>query len=768
MAIDRNESLRRAEKLLRQGRLDGAVEEYERLLEEQPHDWNTRNILGDLYVRAGQIDQAVAHFTRIGDHFAQEGFLSRASALYKKVVKIKPDDEHALLQSSEIAARQGLLVDAKACLAAIAVQRRRRSDVKGTAEILLRITVLDPADLTARVAAARATADAGDAAGAATRYKEVAVELFARQRGDDAVEALTEALALQPIDDETRDRLVRAQLGRGDIESARRHATTTGHLKAIADELAARGRDDEALDMLFDVVERDAGDVGTRARLARSLIARGEIERAAACVDADGLAGDPELLLLSAEVHLRTGRTEAARDLLKAALDRDAGRRDDVVALGTRLVDSNPHAAFECVDIATDAAIADRDWPAAVTALHDYVLRVPAHVPALMKLVDVCVDSGMEGPLCEAQAALADTYLDAGRAQEARFIAEDLFVRAPTDPACVERFRRALQMVGEADPDAVIADRLSVQAAIGDDDLDFESPMPDEAPAAITEPEAPADEVRVEIVPAADPLGVRTVDEPFTIEEPEPVAAPLRAATPAPSAARPSPAGAPREPLVRGEDQSVYDLSSGAIDLSGIFGDDEPEHESPGGEGDMLEIDLSGALTGLTPEQSPPQAAVTPPAPATDADAGGRDLDAVFAEFREEVLREHATSAAAQHYKVALTYRDMGMPDEAIKALETAVRAPKYRFLAASLLGRIHGQQGRTHQAIDWFERAAETPAPGIDAGRALLYELGRALEDAGEEVRALAVYLELQADAGRYRDVTARISRLSQQHSGD
>ena len=55
LPIDRTQALKNAEKLLRQGKLDGAIAEYVRVIEEQPRDWNSRNSLGDLYVRAGTI-----------------------------------------------------------------------------------------------------------------------------------------------------------------------------------------------------------------------------------------------------------------------------------------------------------------------------------------------------------------------------------------------------------------------------------------------------------------------------------------------------------------------------------------------------------------------------------------------------------------------------------------------------------------------------------------------------------------------------------------
>ena len=74
MAFDREDTLKKAEKLLRQGRLDAAIAEYVRVVEDQPRDWNTANTLGDLYARAGQTDKAIAQYTRIADNLVHEGF----------------------------------------------------------------------------------------------------------------------------------------------------------------------------------------------------------------------------------------------------------------------------------------------------------------------------------------------------------------------------------------------------------------------------------------------------------------------------------------------------------------------------------------------------------------------------------------------------------------------------------------------------------------------------------------------------------------------
>ena len=146
MAIDRAEAVKKAEKLLRQGKLDLAIAEYQRMIEEQPRDWNIRNTLGDLYVRASQLQKAVAQYEHIADHLFTDGFFAKAAALYKKILKIKPDEESVQLHLADISAKQGLLADARGYLNAVANRRKQRGDTAGADEVIIRLGSLDPGD----------------------------------------------------------------------------------------------------------------------------------------------------------------------------------------------------------------------------------------------------------------------------------------------------------------------------------------------------------------------------------------------------------------------------------------------------------------------------------------------------------------------------------------------------------------------------------------------------------------------------------------------
>jgi tetratricopeptide (TPR) repeat protein len=166
------------------------------------------------------------------------------------------------------------------------------------------------------------------------------------------------------------------------------------------------------------------------------------------------------------------------------------------------------------------------------------------------------------------------------------------------------------------------------------------------------------------------------------------------------------------------------------------------------------EIDLSSALGDLEESEETP-----PPRPAS--------LGEVFKGMRKDTAQGEGVDQSAQHMKLARTCLEMGMLQEAMASLKTAARSPRQRFEAAAMLGRLYRDHGEINDAIEWFERAAEASSSSADEGHALLYDLGLALEDAGETARALAVFLELQANAGEYRDVANRAERLARVQAG-
>ena len=143
------------------------------------------------------------------------------------------------------------------------------------------------------------------------------------------------------------------------------------------------------------------------------------------------------------------------------------------------------------------------------------------------------------------------------------------------------------------------------------------------------------------------------------------------------------------------------------------------------------------------------------------------DLDQVFANLRGGGTGGRASDAAEQAYVRGLKLQKAGDIDGCIAALQEAARSPRLRFVTAALVARIFKERGQTSQAIEWFERAGQAPAPTTDESYQLMYDLAETLEAADETARALAVCLELQAEAGDFKDVAARIDRLTKVQAG-
>jgi tetratricopeptide (TPR) repeat protein len=654
--FDSKAALKNAEKAIKQGRVDLAIAEYVKVVEAQPRDWNSANALGDLYVRANQIEKGVQQYTRIADHLAEEGFYPKAAALYKKILKIKPDDEYSMVQSGDMAAKLGTLADAKQFFTQVAERRQKRGDKKGATEIAIRLGTLDPEDYEARMRAAKLATESGDTTTALREYKDVAGRLEKKERYADALVPLKAAYDLDQSDEKLRARLFTAYLG-DDPMAARPFARSADELKDVAEALTKAGHGDAALDVFAKLAEADPTNIEIKAQLALAYVARGDLGKAKSFLSPETAGANPALWMTIAEIELRGNRLAEGKTAVLQAMKLDSGQTQAAVVLGCKLAEVNADAGYQAIEAVADAALAANDFAAAAVALREFTTRVPSHLISLMRLVEICVDGGLESTMYEAQAQLAEAYLASGRALEARIISEDLVAREPWNKANIDRFRRALVMLGEGDPDAIIADRLSGESpflATEKMDLNEEAPKPSASAAAAA--------------PDQDQRG-------------------------------------------KAEEANASDAPSKPLPL-------------------------------------------VPPPP--------RSLDQVFRGIRDDSSRQSNEEAAAEAYRLALTYHEMDMTDDAIKALEMATRSPRQRFDAASMLGRLYLERKDIEHAIEWLERAAEAPAPTPDAGRALLYDLAKVLESKGEHSRALAVFVELEAESGGYRDVDKQIERLS------
>lgn len=393
MAIDRAGALRNAEKLVKQGRLDQAIAEYVRAVDESPDDWTTANTLGDLYAKNAQSDKAVECYGRIADSFFASGFLPKAAALYKKILKLKPDAEHALARAAEIAAGQGLLADARAHLGTLASLRKKRGDTAGAAEIAVRIASLDPNDYKARLAAARVTAERGDIGGAVEMFQAIAADLQDKGEIDASDEAFEEASRVDPgnaslllslIERHARaarsDAALAASGRLADLSPAHRGEIVTLGL------VLAETAPDMGQALVAGSAERMAaeGDYAGAAAAFESWLARAPHDDAAlvrlieVAIDGDLAEVLTRAQLRLAELRMREGRPEQARFIAEDLVIRHPGHseyrellRRILQALGEAPQELAPAVAVPVKPVRAAASVAPPSEPAAAPARNE-------------------------------------------------------------------------------------------------------------------------------------------------------------------------------------------------------------------------------------------------------------------------------------------------------------------------------------------------------------------------------------------------------------
>jgi len=396
MSLDRPAALRAADKLLRLGKLQRAIAEYTRLVEDQPCDWETGIFLATLHLRARDVEAAVARFTAIADAFCLEGEVERAADVYARILATRPGDEHALRQAAGLAIARGNADEARTLFVQLADQQLARGDRGAAADTLADVAELDPSD---------------------------------------------EAI---------RERVFSLALESGRFERARQHASTGDHFRTLADALQAAGDGEEALALLRRAIEQNPDHLPTVAHLARLLVMQGNAVAAAEHLTPALAGADAEARLALVEIFLRGGRPDAALEVAERTVADDPDSLDQMARLACLAAPHVPDAAFRLADMAVRRWTDESAWEPAAAALQQFVASAPTCIEALIRLVEVAVDGDLASTASHAQEMLADTYLATGAIEEGLAIAEDLAAREPDNPVHVARVRQAQELRGHA------------------------------------------------------------------------------------------------------------------------------------------------------------------------------------------------------------------------------------------------------------------------------------------------------------------------------
>src|SRR5450759_1901026 len=220
MAIQRDKIIASAEKLVAKGKIEPAIKEYERLLDDNPSDVNTLNRIGDLWVRINRNDEAVKVFAKIADHYSRDGFFLKAIAIYKKINKLDPSKLDIYARLADLYAKQGLAMEAKSQYQVLADYYLKHGDPGNALLIYRKISELDPQSINVHVKLADLHSQIGQTAEALKEYDRVGRMLLKRGMLDEAVQVFKKALKIDAKNVDLVESLVAALIESKDYSNA--------------------------------------------------------------------------------------------------------------------------------------------------------------------------------------------------------------------------------------------------------------------------------------------------------------------------------------------------------------------------------------------------------------------------------------------------------------------------------------------------------------------------------------------------------------------
>lgn len=101
-----------------------------------------------------------------------------------------------------------------------------------------------------------------------------------------------------------------------------------------------------------------------------------------------------------------------------------------------------------------------------------------------------------------------------------------------------------------------------------------------------------------------------------------------------------------------------------------------------------------------------------------------------------------------------------GRLDDAIRELQVAKTSAQRRTVALNYLGECFRLKGQADMAVEQFEKALSELYVMDSFKKEVMYNLGRAYEDMGDNERALQQYKEIYAEDIGFRDVNERVQK--------
>ena len=200
MAYNKSKLVANAQKLLHQGKVAQAIQEYVQILKHEPKDQATLMTVGDLYVRQGDTSQALEYFERLAQIYLSDGFVTKAIAIYKKIAKLAPEETRPVEKLAELYVQQGVLSEARPIYLQLAELHQRAGRQPQAAALLRKLLEAEPDNLRVLTRVAELALAMNQPGEAASAFRSAAEQLHNNGNHAEAIKYVDRALKIDPKD----------------------------------------------------------------------------------------------------------------------------------------------------------------------------------------------------------------------------------------------------------------------------------------------------------------------------------------------------------------------------------------------------------------------------------------------------------------------------------------------------------------------------------------------------------------------------------------
>lgn len=181
-----------------QGKLDRAIQEYNKVLQMDPKDLRLKLRIAELYVKSKKMNEAIQTYQEVANSYCDDAFYLKAVTVYKNILRLNPSLLDVNRKLAELYEKMGLVSDAIHQYQIVANMLEQKDMDKELLDVRRQIVAIAPDSPMHRIRLAEAYQLAGMETEAITEYEILVKQLTQTGTPEQLIELYEKILAHRP------------------------------------------------------------------------------------------------------------------------------------------------------------------------------------------------------------------------------------------------------------------------------------------------------------------------------------------------------------------------------------------------------------------------------------------------------------------------------------------------------------------------------------------------------------------------------------------